>query len=166
MSAGELLLTVPPPGESRPDVLLLAVGNPSRGDDALGPLLLDRLEADLTDAIAARRVELLADFQLQIDSKLLGDLGPGQIDEPQHILGRGPGFRHDEIGVTLADFRLPDAGSLQPRLINQEAGTDSSRIFKDASGRLEAERRPARQRRLTPSFAVPMGTPSAPRCRA
>jgi hydrogenase maturation protease len=42
-----------------PRTLVLGIGNPSRGDDALGPLLLDRLAAlDLPD------VELLTDFQL------------------------------------------------------------------------------------------------------
>lgn len=47
-------------------MLLFACGNPSRGDDALGPLLLDYVEAhcDLGD------VELLADFQWQIEHAL------------------------------------------------------------------------------------------------
>jgi hydrogenase maturation protease len=48
-------------------LLILAVGNPSRGDDALGPLFLERLaelreqDGDWDD------VELLTDFQLQIE---------------------------------------------------------------------------------------------------
>lgn len=44
-------------------VLLFAYGNPSRGDDALGPLLLEYVEAhcDLAE------IDLLADFQLQIE---------------------------------------------------------------------------------------------------
>ena len=48
-------------------VLILTCGNPSRGDDALGPALYDLLEdhkrktGDLSD------VELLTDFQLQIE---------------------------------------------------------------------------------------------------
>ena len=44
-------------------VLILAIGNESRGDDALGPLLLRSLQEDapLPD------VELLEDFQLQIE---------------------------------------------------------------------------------------------------
>ena len=46
-------------------VLLFAIGNPSRGDDALGPLLLDRL----ADAASAA-VERLTDFQLQIEHTL------------------------------------------------------------------------------------------------
>ncbi len=54
--------------ELRPSVLILACGNPSRGDDALGPLFLDRLAA-----LQEQRgdhwndVELLTDFQLQIE---------------------------------------------------------------------------------------------------
>lgn len=48
--------------------LVLAVGNPARGDDALGPLLLDRLrEQGLGDD---GEVELLTDFQLQVEHAL------------------------------------------------------------------------------------------------
>ncbi|MGR9088052.1 MAG: hydrogenase maturation protease [Gammaproteobacteria bacterium] len=47
-------------------LLLLACGNLSRGDDALGPLLLEYVEAhcDLSN------IELLTDFQLQIEHAL------------------------------------------------------------------------------------------------
>ncbi len=42
--------------------LIIGIGNPSRGDDALGPLAIERLEAlNLPD------VELLSDFQLQVE---------------------------------------------------------------------------------------------------
>ena len=34
-------------------LLLLAIGNPSRGDDALGPAFLERVEAEHAGAIAA-----------------------------------------------------------------------------------------------------------------
>lgn len=47
--------------------LFLAVGNPSRGDDALGPRLIEhmtRIEA------AADDVEFLVDFQLQVEHAL------------------------------------------------------------------------------------------------
>jgi hydrogenase maturation protease len=57
----------------RRDVLVIAVGNRSRGDDALGPLLLDRLEAWLADASRpadAARFELLEDYQLQPEHAL------------------------------------------------------------------------------------------------
>ncbi|HVN41466.1 MAG TPA: hydrogenase maturation protease [Steroidobacteraceae bacterium] len=43
-------------------VLVIAVGNPSRGDDAIGPELAARLEA-----AALPGVEVLVDFQLQVE---------------------------------------------------------------------------------------------------
>jgi hydrogenase maturation protease len=49
-------------------LLILACGNPSRGDDALGPLLIDRLSRD--PDLARRDVETLTDFQLQIEHVL------------------------------------------------------------------------------------------------
>ena len=55
-----------------PSLLILGVGNPSRGDDALGPLLIQKLETLLTqeEKGAAGGVELLTDFQLQIGHAL------------------------------------------------------------------------------------------------
>jgi hydrogenase maturation protease len=49
----------------RAPVLVLAVGNPSRGDDALGPLLAERLEQ-----AGLGGVEVLVDFQLQVEHAL------------------------------------------------------------------------------------------------
>jgi hydrogenase maturation protease len=51
-------------------LLVLAVGNPSRGDDALGPLFLDALAARLDAAGLADEVELLGDHQLQVEHAL------------------------------------------------------------------------------------------------
>jgi hydrogenase maturation protease len=46
-------------------VLVIGIGNPSRGDDAIGPLAIGRLEAcDLPG------IELLTDFQLQVEHAL------------------------------------------------------------------------------------------------
>ncbi len=45
-------------------VLVFAIGNESRGDDALGPLLLRSLEG--SEEIAGR-VELIEDYQLQVE---------------------------------------------------------------------------------------------------
>ncbi|MBI1175473.1 MAG: hydrogenase maturation protease [Sideroxydans sp.] len=45
-------------------ILILAIGNESRGDDALAPLLLRKL--DLT-ATQQARTELLEEFQLQVE---------------------------------------------------------------------------------------------------
>jgi hydrogenase maturation protease len=45
--------------------LIFAIGNESRGDDALAPLLLRDLEES---ADAAGRVELIEDYQLQVEN--------------------------------------------------------------------------------------------------
>lgn len=42
--------------------LVIGIGNPSRGDDALGPACIEGLEA-----LAPRHTELLTDFQLQVE---------------------------------------------------------------------------------------------------
>jgi hydrogenase maturation protease len=53
------------PGPGLAARLIIGLGNPSRGDDAIGPLAIERLEAlDLPD------VELLTDFQLQVEHAL------------------------------------------------------------------------------------------------
>jgi hydrogenase maturation protease len=52
--------------------LVFAYGNPSRGDDALGPLLIDGL-ARLQESGRLSEVDLLTDFQLQVEHAL--DLG-------------------------------------------------------------------------------------------
>jgi hydrogenase maturation protease len=46
-------------------VLVLAVGNPSRGDDAIGPELAARIEA-----AALPGVEVITEFQLQVENAL------------------------------------------------------------------------------------------------
>ncbi len=48
-------------------VLVFAIGNESRGDDALGPLLLRELALWLNDNGLDENFELLEDFQLQIE---------------------------------------------------------------------------------------------------
>ena len=47
------------------DVVVFGVGNPSRGDDALGPLLMAELAATAPDS-----VRLVEDFQLQVEHAL------------------------------------------------------------------------------------------------
>lgn len=54
-----------PPEPGQADTLVFAWGNPSRGDDAIGPVFLERL-----DALNLPGVELLGDFQLQIEHSL------------------------------------------------------------------------------------------------
>ncbi len=51
-------------------IVVFAVGNPSRGDDAIGPELCGRLEKWLENAGLSDRVELIEDFQLQIEHAL------------------------------------------------------------------------------------------------
>lgn len=53
----------------RAPVLVLAVGNPSRGDDALGPLLAERLQAWLgqQDAATLEAIEVITDQQLVVE---------------------------------------------------------------------------------------------------
>ena len=46
-------------------VLLFGIGNPSRGDDAIGPLAIEQLQA-----LGLGGVELLTDFQLQVEHAL------------------------------------------------------------------------------------------------
>ena len=56
------------PSHIRP-LLVFGYGNPSRGDDALGPLLVERLEA-YRDAGRLPRVDLQSDYQLQVEHAL------------------------------------------------------------------------------------------------
>jgi hydrogenase maturation protease len=49
----------------RAPLLILAAGNPSRGDDAIGPLLAERLAA-----ARLPQVEVIGDFQWQIENAL------------------------------------------------------------------------------------------------
>lgn len=50
-------------------LLVIGYGNPSRGDDAVGPLLAERLTAWLADQ-GNTSVEVLTDFQLSIEHAL------------------------------------------------------------------------------------------------
>ena len=50
--------------------LIFGWGNPSRGDDALGPALLDAVEALRESHPQWGEVELLTDFQLQVEHAL------------------------------------------------------------------------------------------------
>lgn len=51
-------------------VVVFAVGNPSRGDDAIGPELLSRLAAWLEKKGLNECIELIEDFQLNIEHAL------------------------------------------------------------------------------------------------
>ncbi|MFZ4536135.1 hydrogenase maturation protease [Propionivibrio sp.] len=51
-------------------ILLLAIGNESRGDDALGPFLARRLQTWLESIGMDSQVEIIEEFQLQIEHTL------------------------------------------------------------------------------------------------
>ena len=48
-------------------ILIFTYGNPSRGDDALGPTMFDLLEKHKLESNGLDEVDLLTDFQLQIE---------------------------------------------------------------------------------------------------
>jgi len=51
----------------RAPVLILTYGNPSRGDDALGPAIFELLEQHKLETSQLDEVDLFTDFQLQIE---------------------------------------------------------------------------------------------------
>jgi hydrogenase maturation protein HypF len=51
-------------------LLVIGIGNPSRGDDALGPAFVERASLALAGDVDAGKVELLTDYQLQIEHAL------------------------------------------------------------------------------------------------
>ncbi|MBW8316541.1 MAG: hydrogenase maturation protease [Hydrogenophaga sp.] len=51
-------------------LLVFGWGNPSRGDDALGPLLVEQLADRAQAQLPAGRLECLTDFQLQVEHAL------------------------------------------------------------------------------------------------
>lgn len=76
-------------------VLVFGYGNPSRGDDALGPLVVDRLRAR-PDAGVRDGVDLLTDFQLQVEHAL--DLrGRARVVFVDAALGLGAPFRWSRV---------------------------------------------------------------------
>lgn len=92
-------------------LVIFAVGNPSRGDDALGPLLMARLEGR-----ALPGVRLVSDFQLQIEHALDLD-GQALILFIDAGTGTPAPFRFSEIfparGRVLSSHALAPAEVLQ-----------------------------------------------------
>lgn len=81
---------------------MIAVGNPSRGDDALGPLLLERIAARFGDVVAVE------DFQLQIEHALLLD-GADLALFIDAAVGLAAPCAFDEIAVASAATPLSHA---------------------------------------------------------
>ena len=55
---------------TEPGIVILACGNPSRGDDAIGPLLLERLRSWLAGNETPLPVTCIDEFQLQPENAL------------------------------------------------------------------------------------------------
>ena len=76
-------------------ILIIGIGNPSRGDDALGPMLIERLEAlQLSDTLP--KVELLTDFQLQVEFAI-DLLGREQVIFVDACLNATPPFEFSPV---------------------------------------------------------------------
>ena len=97
-------------------VVVFAVGNPSRGDDAIGPVLFERLLVWLDQEGLAPGFELIEDFQLQIEHAL--DLRGRQL---ALFIDAGEGtpapysFRQVQAvaGITHTTHELPPEAVLQ-----------------------------------------------------
>lgn len=98
-------------------LLILAIGNPSRGDDALGPVLLDRLQAAGIGADGG--VELLADFQLQVEHALdlQGRRGVLFVDAACPGCVQGVGLQRLQADAQV----LPTSHALRPQAVLQVA---------------------------------------------
>lgn len=85
--------------------LVLAVGNPARGDDALAPLLLEQLRERGLEA--GGEVELLTDFQLQVEHALdlRGRRGVLFVDAAH------PGFAHGAALARVVADPAPEAAT-------------------------------------------------------
>ena len=92
-------------------ILIFAIGNESRGDDALAPLLLRSLEGC---AEAAGRVELIEDYQLQVEhvTDLLGRNAVLFVDadmsciEPFHFSEIAAEYDHSYTSHAMTPFAL------------------------------------------------------------
>jgi hydrogenase maturation protease len=74
-------------------ILVFGWGNPSRGDDALGPLFVERIEA-----LALPGVECLTDFQLQVEHAL-------DLKGRQRVLFVDASFEVSGIAATRIEAR-------------------------------------------------------------
>lgn len=89
-------------------LLVFGFGNPSRGDDALGPEFVRRAEARFSEAIAHGVLDVLTDYQLQVEHVL--DLegrervyfvdASAPVTEPQPQLQLQPQLQSQGYSVT------------------------------------------------------------------
>lgn len=96
---------------SRAPLLVLGVGNPSRGDDALGPLFIERAAEAWREGVAAGQIELLTDFQLQIEHAL--DLeGRSRVIFVDASVEAAPPFHYAPVAAGPAP--LPSTHAMSP----------------------------------------------------
>jgi len=94
-------------------LLVLGVGNPSRGDDALGPALLEVLREQGVEQGGA--VELLTDFQLQVEHLLDLEGRRAVLFVDAAWPGTGPGTGLEPI---VADSGAPlSSHALRPQAV-------------------------------------------------
>lgn len=119
----------------QPGVVVFAIGNRSRGDDAIGPLLLERMASWLPAEGLKDRFELIDDYQLQIEHALdlkdrrlalfidAGSNTPG----PFQFYAIVPSARADKGGTTSSTHELPPQGVLD--VYRQFEGADPPPAF-------------------------------------
>ena len=93
-------------------LLIVAVGNPSRGDDALGPALIERLRAGGVDADGT--VDMLVDFQLQVEHAL-------DLVGRRAVLFVDAARKGTVDGVALCPIAADDAASLWSHALRPQA---------------------------------------------
>lgn len=148
----------------KPGCLIIGIGNPSRGDDALGPLAIERLAAlNLPD------VELLTDFQLQVEYllDLAGRKDVVFIDATMD--SRVEAYAFQQIRAVADDSYSSHALSPQALLAAYErhygrpppplprAGDQGSRLRTGRGAESRGQRRPGGRRGV--SFAAPGNRP-------
>ncbi len=94
-------------------ILLIAIGNESRGDDALGPALVRRIQPWLSTEGSEQHMEVLEDFQLQIEHiidlrgrKLVLFIDAGMGTSPPYAFDR---VRPDETPIMFTHALGPGA---------------------------------------------------------
>jgi hydrogenase maturation protease len=115
----------------QPEVVVFAVGNRSRGDDAIGPLLLERIGSWLAAKGQAEGFALVDDYQLQIEHALdlqgkrlalFIDAGH-ETPAPFHFYLTGPA----PVAAVHNTHRLPPQGVLD--VYRQFAGSEPPPSF-------------------------------------
>jgi hydrogenase maturation protease len=93
----------------KPSLLVLGIGNPSRGDDALGPAFVERAAG-----IAGEDVELLTDFQLQIEHALDLEGRRGVLFVDASTIAKAP---FELVRITAKDDRSHTTHAMTPEAV-------------------------------------------------